>query len=115
MLTTILPIIAGVLLMVAYSYWCKKSTHQKDLFFDCDNGDTYKLKFLDADNPFNDVECRVYKMKPNGKYKNVYSTYYTFSEFTDMKEMGKDAIAKAISKEQRQVKFIKTKNEFWGN
>lgn len=53
-------------------------------------------------------------MKPNGKYKNVYSTYYRFSEFADIKEMGKDAIAKAIGKETQQKEYFKTQKEFWG-
>lgn len=108
-------IIVVVFLLMAYYFYTHPKEHNKELLFNCENGDTYKLRFLDADNPFNDVECRVYKMKPNGKYKNVYSTYYTFSEFADMKEMGKDAITKTIHKETRQKEYLKTQKEFWGN
>lgn len=111
MLAVILPIALGILLIA----FCNMNRHQKELFFDCDDGNTYKLKFFDADNPFNDVACKVYKMKPNGKYKKVYSTYYSFSKFTNMKEMGKDAIANFILKEQKRAEYIKTQNEFWGD
>lgn len=48
MLAVILPIALGILLIA----FCNMNRHQKELFFDCDDGNTYKLKFFDADNPF---------------------------------------------------------------
>lgn len=110
----IITIITGVIFIYAMCCYFDNG-HKKELIFDCENGDTYKLKFCDANDFWNDVECKVYKMKLNGKYKKVYSSCYCFTDFPDMKEMGKDAIAHFIYHENEREEKAKAEKNFWGN